>query len=139
MKFVQSDPPTREEELILYTGLYEQSKAKKGLKPLESFGIFIKDDDDKLLGGITGVRLYGCCHIDTLWLKPDLRGQGLGRKLVDKALSQAKDHGCTFSTVHTMDFEARPFYESLGFHVEYERTGYEKDSVMYLLRKELTE
>ena len=37
----------------------------------------------------------------------------------------------------TMDWEALPFYQKLGYQIEYVREGYEKDSKMFVLRKTL--
>ncbi len=39
--------------------------------------------------------------------------------------------------VNTMDFEALNFYKKLGYMVEFERRGFEKDSIMYFLCKNL--
>jgi ribosomal protein S18 acetylase RimI-like enzyme len=39
--------------------------------------------------------------------------------------------------VNTMDWEAKPFYESLGYTVEFERKGYDLNSIAYFLRKNL--
>jgi ribosomal protein S18 acetylase RimI-like enzyme len=42
-----------------------------------------------------------------------------------------------FVTLTTMDWEALPFYRKLGYEVEFVREGYEKNSKMYALRKNL--
>ena len=44
---------------------------------------------------------------------------------------------CTFSTVDTMDWEALPFYQKLGYSIEFVRKGFEKESKMYMLRNEV--
>lgn len=49
----------------------------------------------------------------------------------------ARERKCTFATVNTMDWEALPFYQKLGYSIEFVREGYDKASKMYLLRKEL--
>ncbi len=46
-------------------------------------------------------------------------------------------HGVRFATVNTMDWEALPFYEKLGYSVEFTREGYDKESKMFMLRKHL--
>jgi len=38
---------------------------------------------------------------------------------------------------HTFDWEALDFYKKLGFYVEFERKGFDKNSVFYFLRKDL--
>src|SRR5690348_12670369 len=42
-----------------------------------------------------------------------------------------------FIAVNTMDFEALGFYIKLGFTVEIERKGFDKNSSMFFLRKDL--
>ncbi len=49
----------------------------------------------------------------------------------------AIETGCTFLTVNTMDWEALDFYKKLGYYVEVERHGFEKNSIFYFLRKDL--
>lgn len=44
---------------------------------------------------------------------------------------------CTFAAVDTMDWEALPFYEKLGYSVEFVRKGFENESKMFMLRKNL--
>jgi hypothetical protein len=48
-----------------------------------------------------------------------------------------KDNHCHFMTVNIMDFEGLEFYKKLAFIVEFERCGFDKNSSMYFLRKDL--
>ena len=48
-----------------------------------------------------------------------------------------KEHGALFATLNTMDWEALPFYQKLGYSIEFTREGYEKNSKMFMLRKSL--
>ena len=50
----------------------------------------------------------------------------------------AKGSQCQFITVNTFEWEALNFYKKLGFYVEFARYGFDKDSVFYFLRKDLT-
>jgi hypothetical protein len=36
-----------------------------------------------------------------------------------------------------MGWEALPFYQKLGYSIEFVREGFEKESKMYMLRREL--
>lgn len=47
--------------------------------------------------------------------------------------------GARFITLNTMDWEALLFYEKLGYAIEFIRAGYDKDSKMFMLRKNLLE
>ena len=67
----------------------------------------------------------------------ELRSQGFGTKLVSAAEKLGRDRKCSFATLTTMSFEARPFYEKLGYSVEFIRDGYENNTTMIFLRKSL--
>lgn len=48
-----------------------------------------------------------------------------------------REHGASFVTLNTMDWEALPFYQKLGYSTEFIREGYETNSKMFMLRKNL--
>lgn len=129
--------PTHENIQILYDGLKQHMLAKRNLKPISFFGYFIKDENDNIVGGCNGCILYGCLVVDTLWVSESLRGQGYGTKLMQLAENTAIENACRFMTVNTMDWEALDFYKKLGFYLEFERNGFDQDSIFYFLRKEI--
>ena len=47
-----------------------------------------------------------------------------------------RSKGCNFAAVNTMNWEALEFYKKLGYHIEFERHGFFKDSIFYFLRKD---
>jgi ribosomal protein S18 acetylase RimI-like enzyme len=97
----------------------------------------VRDNQEKLVGGIFGSMFYGCLHIDQIWVKPALQQQGIGRKLMQNAEEQARQIGCRIITVNTMTWEAKDFYKKLGFEVEFKRPGYDFDGEMIHLKKQL--
>ena len=54
-----------------------------------------------------------------------------------KAETLAKDNAGHFIAVNTFDWEALDFYKKLGYYVEFERKGFDKNSTFYFLRKNL--
>lgn len=135
--FEYQEQPVQEEEQVLFEGINDEAVLKKKMGRITPFGIFIKNAQGGVLGGISGVTYYGCLYVDMLWLKGELRKQGLGKQLMVQAEELGCERGCTFSTVATMDWEALPFYQKLGYSIEFVREGYEKASKMYMLRKKL--
>jgi GNAT superfamily N-acetyltransferase len=123
---------------LLFDGInLEAFKAKK-LSPIEPFALCAKNPSGKVLGGINGITYYGCLYIDMLWIESACRHQGLGKALMHHAETLGKARKCHFSTVNTMDWEALGFYKKLGYSIEFTRTGYQNNSICYLLRKDLT-
>lgn len=57
------------------------------------------------------------CYLEELYVVPDLRGQGIGRQLLERAIEVARDNGANFMDLGTSedDVAARALYEKLGF------------------------
>lgn len=121
---------------ILAIGLDTNAKHKRGHIPTEEFGFFLHDEDNKIVGGCNGLLYYGCAFVDQLWVDEKYRGQNYGTKLLQTAEDFAKKKNCSFITLETMEWEALEFYKKHGYFVEFEREGYDKNAVMYCLRKD---
>jgi ribosomal protein S18 acetylase RimI-like enzyme len=57
------------------------------------------------------------CYLAELYVKPELRGQGIGRALMEAVLIAARERGADHIDLGTSeaDMAARALYESLGF------------------------
>ena len=117
------DNPSQDEIQCLYDGISAHAKHQKGIRPLDFFAYFIRDQKNNILGGWNGNTLYGCLYIDSLWVADSLRDKDYGTKLVRAAEQYGLEHECTFAAVNTMDWEALGFYKKLGFEIEFERHG----------------
>lgn len=82
---------------------------------IRSIGVFIRDEQGRKLAGLTGSTTGSWLRIDMLWVSEALRGQGAGSKLMLAAEQEARDRGCRYAQVDTASFQARPFYEKLGY------------------------
>ncbi|MCC8483309.1 MAG: GNAT family N-acetyltransferase [Rickettsia endosymbiont of Labidopullus appendiculatus] len=122
---------------IMEDGLNEQAKVKKGLDVIKSFSFTCFDNDKNFVAGVDGKSFYGCLYVDMLWVSENFRGQSYGTLLMAKVQEVARERNCKFMTVCTTDWQAKPFYEKLGFKLEFIRSGYDKDSEVYYLRKDL--
>lgn len=78
------------------------------------------DENGNVIGELTISFTSHVAHIKTLIVKKELRGRGIGEKLMAEAENLAKDFKCHKIYLETgNDWEARGFYEKLG----YEKTG----------------
>lgn len=125
------------DEQILFDGICDEAALKKGMERIRPFSVFLKDSRGTVFGGASGSTCYGSLYIDMLWLKEELRGHGLGKKIMMEAERIGKERNCTFATATTMDWEAISFYQKIEYYIEFVREGYQKNSMMYFLRKEL--
>jgi GNAT superfamily N-acetyltransferase len=80
--------------------------------------IVVSDPDNgELLGGLWGSTNYSFLYIDLLYLPEDLRLASLGRQLMAQAEQEAIQRGCHGVWLDTFSFQARGFYEKLGYTV----------------------
>jgi GNAT superfamily N-acetyltransferase len=79
--------------------------------------VYLLDGQGKVQGGLLGDILWGWLKVDELAVTPELRGQGLGSLLMRTAEAEARKRGCTRSVLDTATFQARPFYEKLGYQL----------------------
>lgn len=136
-KLIYESDPSPDETKILWEGISENAKQKRGHESGRPFAFFIQDESKQIKGGCSGFIFYGCLYVDLLWVDELLRGKNYGTRLMNEAEKLAEENKCHFLAVNTMDFEALDFYKKLGFHVEFERHGFDKGSIFYFLRKNL--
>lgn len=60
------------------------------------------------------VRGVQAGRINAVYVHPDYRRRGIGRKLMDECLSWLKQQGCAVARLNSSD-QGRPLYESIGF------------------------
>ena len=137
LKIQYETNPKSEDVQILCDGVAENAKINKGHKPVSFFAFFIRDGNERIVGGCNGAILHDWSYVYQLWVSESLRGQGYGTQLMLSAEKLAADHKSRFIAVNTYAFEAPDFYKKLGFYVEFERHNPEKDSTFYFLRKNL--
>jgi ribosomal protein S18 acetylase RimI-like enzyme len=135
--FEYQEEPIQEDEQVLNDGISDEAAMKKNMERIKPFRVFIKDAHGTVLGGASGTIFYGSLYVDMLWLKKELRHQGLGKKLMTEAEKIGRNKQCKFVTLNTMDWESLPFYQKLGYEIEFVRQGYANESKMYMLRKGL--
>ena len=57
-------------------------------------------------------------HMHALYVEPRYRGEGMGRRLLEEALTWGRDRGCTEATLSVLAGNpARDLYERVGFEV----------------------
>jgi ribosomal protein S18 acetylase RimI-like enzyme len=99
------------------------------------FTVRLDGADGRLVGGLSGVMAWGWLFVDAVWVHAELRGQGAGRVLMAHAESHAAANGCHSAWLDT--FQARGFYESIGYSVFGTLEDYPGDQTRWFLRKRL--
>jgi len=81
----------------------------------EEFGIFVRDDEDRILAGIAGIVWAGYCELEAMWVDEALRGRGLARTLMTAAEDEARRRSCSLILFHAYDLLVSGLYERLGY------------------------
>ena len=71
----------------------------------------------EIIGGLWGETMYSYLHVELLFVPEALRRIGVGRQLMSQAEREAIRRGCHGVWLYTFSFQARGFYERLGYTV----------------------
>ena len=98
-------------------GIREADPRDVGHRDWQPITIALRHSEGVVVGGLYGATMWSWLMIDGLWVSAELRGQGLGHKLLLAAEEIAITRSCTGSWLGTFDFQARGFYEKHGYIV----------------------
>ena len=76
-------------------------------------------------------------EIEYLFVKEELRGQGIGSKLLQQAETEAKNRNCRFAFVNTYQFQAPDFYKRHGYKKIFTLQDYPYIGQRYYYQKNL--
>ena len=99
--------------------------------------IAVRGSANAVIGGLWGATGYGWLYTQMLLVPEGLRGQGLGRSIMQRAEQEALARGCQSAWVDT-PFGARGFSESLGYQCFGELPDYPPGFSRTFLKKSLT-
>lgn len=109
------DSPDPADLALLEERVAAAAVAAAGLGEDEEFGIFSRDDEGRIVAGISGVVWGGCCELQAIWVEEALRGRGLGRALMAAAEAEARRRGCGLVVFLAYDLLTAGLYERLGY------------------------
>jgi GNAT superfamily N-acetyltransferase len=75
----------------------------------------IRDGDGALHGGVIGRLAGDSVYMEVVWTDDSTRGIGLGRDMMKLVEDRAREQGAREAWLYTMSFQAKPFYEKLGY------------------------
>ncbi|WP_426956535.1 GNAT family N-acetyltransferase [Muricoccus radiodurans] len=135
-----SDTPDEAAIGAVLRGLSAFNEAAVGGGPLQGppLFVFLRDGEaGEALGGLVGRVYGGWLYVELLYLPEALRGGGWGRRLMGMAEEEARRRGLFGIRLSTYSFQARGFYEGLGYAVYGELPDCPPGHVMYALAKRL--
>ena len=129
--------PSADELRELVDGVRRFNRNVVGHEPPRPVASFLRDSEGRIAGGAHGDIWGSSVHIAAMWVADSHRGKGHGSALLKAVEDYAAQHGCVLAYLETTSFQARPFYESLGYGVFGELAGIAEGCTMFFLKKEL--
>jgi GNAT superfamily N-acetyltransferase len=100
------------------------------VRPLSCFA---RLESGAVVGGAIGRTWGQCCELQQLWVDPAHRRLGAGTRLVRRFEGAAVARGCSVFYLDTFSFQARPFYERLGYEARLEIRGFAPGVAKYIM------
>lgn len=119
------------------TGLRQYNIGFIGDPEEEAVNIFLRDENGAVVGGLLGHIKWKWLYVSKLWVADDHRGKGHGAELMQAAEDHARSRECIGSYLDTFEYQARPFYEKIGYQMFGTLEGYPPGYRQFFLSKSL--
>ncbi|MDB5968836.1 MAG: putative acetyltransferase, family [Hydrocarboniphaga sp.] len=100
--------------------------------------VVVRDSANAAIGGLWGSTAYGWLFTQLLVVPTELRGQGVGTQIIRLAEAEAAARGCHGAWLDTFEFQARAFYERIGYVCFGELPNYPEGFSRFFMKKELS-
>ena len=106
-ELILTDAPGEQAETVIDAGLVEYNRSQAGYTDARPLAVLVRDPQSgDTLGGLLGRTTLGLLFVDLIHLPEDLRGHGLGARVLAMAEQEARRRGCTAATLFTIHFQA---------------------------------
>jgi ribosomal protein S18 acetylase RimI-like enzyme len=117
-------------------GLRAYNRAQIGRVPFyQNIALHLRDADGAIVGGLTATAVLDWLFIEFLHVNETHRGHDHGRALMAEAEVYARANDLAGIWLDTFAFQARGFYEKLGFSVFGVIEDHPRGSARYFLQK----
>lgn len=115
---------------------YQEKYAKKNnLNITVNEELYVALEDKEFAGGIFIQQSQDSLYVDLLAVNPKYKGKKVGTKLMEYAERYARDKFLEYVDLGTASFQARPFYEKLGYKVTHTKKDQPKGFECYKMVK----
>lgn len=107
--------PRPDDARVVSEGLLDFNRAVIGDSHEVQLGVFVRDENGRVIGGLLGHVKWRWVYVAKLWLPDELRGHGVGTRVMRAVEEYAQRHDCLGIYLDTFEYQALPFYEKLGY------------------------
>ena len=113
------------------------NRSKREVAESEPLNLYVEDEHGEIMAGLVAETFGNWLEIEYLFVKEDLRGQGIGSQLLHQAESEAKKRNCRFAFVNTYQFQAPAFYKKQGYKKVFTLKDYPYTGQRHYYQKDL--
>lgn len=137
MEYRITDQIKEQERSTVFQHLLEYNSARFEDTNFQELGIFYEDDDGNIAASLIGSTHGHWLSVQYLWVSEELRGQGIGGRILEQAEQEAKKRGCKKVFLDTFDFQAPDFYQKKGYRQVFTLEDYPLTGKRHYLIKDL--
>ncbi|WP_080980078.1 GNAT family N-acetyltransferase [Streptococcus pseudopneumoniae] len=113
------------------------NRSKREAAESEPLNLYIEDEHGQLQAGLVAETFGNWLEIEYLFVKEELRGQGIGSQLLQQVESEAKKRNCRYVFVNTYQFQAPAFYQKHGYQEVFTLKDYPCTGQRHYYQKDL--
>ena len=113
------------------------NRSKREVAESEPLNLYVEDEHGEIMAGLVAETFGNWLEIEYLFVKEDLRAQGIGSQLLQRAESEAKKRNCRFAFVNTYQFQAPAFYQMHGYKEVFTLKDYPYTGQRHYYQKDL--
>ncbi|PIG95492.1 GNAT family N-acetyltransferase [Gloeocapsopsis sp. IPPAS B-1203] len=137
LKMEIAEQPKHDETEFIVQQLIQFNSRCAGDGNFRQLTVFLRDEDDNLVGGLVGSTYWQWLYVDVFWINETYRGGGCGTSLLAAAEQEAVKRGCQYAYLDTFSFQAPEFYQKLGYTVFGELPDFPEGHSRFFLKKVL--
>ncbi len=134
---VTRENPSEADRKAVLRPLRAYNTARAGDPRIRPVALLLADEAGNHVGGLWGECAYDWLFVELLAVPEEYWGKNYGKTLMERAKEIARANDCVGIWLNTSEFQARGFYEKLGFEVFGTLDNYPVGQKTFFLRKRL--
>ncbi len=114
---IVEDQPSSHDLEYLEDQINHYNRAQTGAFDDRDLAIFVRDEQQAIVAGLSGFTWAGICEVQLLWVHPSMQHQRYGSQLLQAAEREAQERGCSIVILSTYSFQAPGFYQKHGYEM----------------------
>jgi ribosomal protein S18 acetylase RimI-like enzyme len=120
-------------------GMRRHTESRVPWEEYEDLALVARGDDGLPIGAALGETGRGWLHVSVVWVDEGSRRRSVGTSLLRALEEEAIRRGCRGAYLDTFSYQARPFYEKLGYEVFGTLDDYPTGHQRFYMRKRLAD